>query len=61
MPASEGLLTHRDSLAFGFGEMPTVEDQAAIEFGTGSRRWVMDALRGQKILNGGKMSVRLTA
>lgn len=59
MPTAEGLLTHRDALAFGFGSMPEVEDQAAIEYGTGSRRWVMDALYGVKTLNAGKMAVRI--
>lgn len=53
------MLTHRDAIAFGFGAAPELEDQKAIEYGTGSRRWVMDALYGVKTLNEGKMAVLL--
>lgn len=59
--SAEGLLTHRDALAYGFGAGPEVEDQKAIEYGTGSRRWVMDQLYGVKTMNAGKMAIRLTA
>lgn len=61
MVTGEALLVHRDSLAYGFGEMPEVEDEKAIEYGTGARRWVMDALYGMKHLQGGKLAGRLTA
>ncbi len=59
MEPGQGLLTHRDALAFGFGSGPAVESESVIKYGTGSRRWVMDQLYGLKTLNGGKMAVRL--
>lgn len=58
-PVDEALLTHRDALAYGFGAGPEVDDQKAIEYGTGSKRWVMDQLYGIKTLNAGKMAIKL--
>lgn len=58
-PVDEALLTHRDALVYGFGSGPEVEDQKAIEYGTGSKRWVMDQLYGVKTMNAGKMAIRL--
>lgn len=60
-PSGEGLLTHRDAVAYGFASGPEVEDQKAIEYGTGSRRWVMDQLYGTKLMNGGKLAIKVTA
>lgn len=54
-----GLLMHRQAAAYGFGALPAIEDQKAIEYGTGSRRWVMDQLYGQKIMNEGKLVVSI--
>lgn len=51
------LLVHRQAVAYGFGALPAIEDQKAIEYGTGSRRWVMDQLYGQKSMNEGKLVV----
>ena len=55
-----GILTHKQALAYGFGAAPAIESEPAIEYGTGSRRWVMDQLYGQKTLNKGKMGVVIT-
>lgn len=54
-----GLLMHRMAAAYGFGALPAIEDQKAIDYGTGSRKWVMDQLYGQKILNEGKLVVSI--
>jgi hypothetical protein len=51
------LLAHRQALAYGFGALPAVEDEPAIAYGTGSRRWVMDQMYGQKLQNEGKLVV----
>jgi hypothetical protein len=59
--ATLGLLVHMESLAYAFGANPAIEDEKVISLGTGSRRWVMDALRGQKTLQNGQLAVRLTA
>jgi len=59
-PSAEALLTHRDALAYGFAAGPEVEDQKAIEYGTGSRRWVMDQMYGVKTLNAGLMAIEMT-
>lgn len=55
---AEGFLYHPQCCALGFGARPAVEDQKAITFGTGSRRWVMDQLYGVKALNAGKLIVK---
>lgn len=60
LTSTVGLLVHQQALAVGFGAMPAVEDQKAIEYGTGSRRWVMDQLYGVKFLNEGKLAVSLS-
>jgi len=51
------LLTHRQAVAYGFGALPAIEDEKAIAYGTGSRRWVMDQLYGVKELNLNKLVV----
>lgn len=51
--AANSYLVHRNAVAYGFGSMPSLEDQKAIEYGTGSRRWVMDQLYGVKRLEPG--------
>lgn len=58
--AGESFLVHKSAVGYAFGANPALEDQSAIEYGTGSRRWVMDALRGHKALNGGKLVIRLS-
>lgn len=50
-------LFHKEALAYGFAALPELEDEKAIKYGTGSRRWVMDQNYGQKILNGGKLGI----
>jgi hypothetical protein len=55
--AGVSLLVHRQALAYGFGALPAIEDQKAIEYGTGSRRWVLDQMYGLKSLNSGKLVV----
>lgn len=55
--AGESFLVHRRALAYAFGALPAVEDAPVIEFGTGSRRWVMDQLYGVKSLNQGNLVV----
>lgn len=57
--AGNSYLVHSAAVAYGFGAMPALEDQKAIEYGTGSRRWVMDQLYGVKELNTGKLVVKL--
>lgn len=57
LAAGESMLVHRDAVAYGFGAMPSLEDAPVIEYGTGSRRWVMDQLYGVKSLNEGKLIV----
>lgn len=47
----ESFLVHRQAVAYGFGALPAIEDEKAIKLGTGSRRWVMDQMYGQKSLN----------
>lgn len=56
---NESFLAHTDALCYGFGAMPAVEDEPAIKYGTGSRRWVMDQLYGVKGLNTGKLLVSI--
>jgi hypothetical protein len=56
--SGERYLVHQAAVAFGFGAAPAVEDQKAIEYGTGSRRWVMDQLYGVEALNEGKLAVK---
>jgi hypothetical protein len=51
-------LVHKAALAYGFGASPELEDQKAIEYGTGSRRWVMDQLYGVKAMNLGKLVIK---
>lgn len=51
-------LVHKAALAYGFGANPEIEDQKAIEYGTGSRRWVMDQLYGIKSLNTGRLVIK---
>lgn len=60
LDAGEAYLAHRDALFYGFGASPELEDQKAIEYGTGSRRWVMDQLYGVKSANENKLLVRLS-
>lgn len=60
-PVGEALLTHKNALAYGFAAGPEVESQQAIEYGTGSKRWVMDQLYGVKTMNNGAMAIKLTA
>jgi hypothetical protein len=55
-----GLFVHKESLAYAFGAQPAVEDAPVIEYGTGSRRWVVDNMRGHKTLQGGLLAARLT-
>jgi len=57
--AGNSYLVHKAALCYGFGSMPSVEDQKAIEYGTGSRRWVMDQLYGVKALNSGLLAIKL--
>lgn len=57
--AGNSYLVHRAACAFGFGAAPAIEDQKAIEYGTGSRRWVMDQLYGVKAMNEGKLAIKL--
>jgi hypothetical protein len=45
---------HREALAFGLQQSPQVEDQPAIEFGVGSRRYAVEQLYGMKVLQDGK-------
>ena len=53
----ESFLVHNAALFYGFGEQPAVEDESAIKYGTGARRWVMDQLYGVKSVNTGKLVV----
>jgi hypothetical protein len=46
----EAGLFHKEAIALGFGSSPRIEDESCIEFGTGSRRWVMDQNYGLKVL-----------
>lgn len=55
--AGVSLLVHRMALGYAFGAQPELEDEKAIEFGTGSRRFVMDMLTGEKVLQGGRLIV----
>lgn len=58
--AGNSYLVHSNAVCYGFGSLPALEDQKAIEYGTGSRRWVMDQLYGVKELNAGKLVVKLS-
>ena len=58
--AGNSYLVHSNAVCYGFGSLPSIEDQKAIEYGTGSRRWVMDQLYGTKNLNTGKLVVKLS-
>lgn len=58
--SNEAVLAHSEAVAFGFGAAPAIEDQKVIEYGTGSRRWVMDQMYGTKNLHEGKMFIHLT-
>lgn len=51
-------LCHKAALCYGFGASPEIEDQKAIEYGTGTRRWVMDQLYGLKALNEGNLVIK---
>lgn len=55
-------LAHSAAVFYGFGAQPALEDQKAIEYGTGSRRWVMDQLYGIKGgLNVGRLIIKQAA
>ena len=58
--ATKSYLVHKAAVCYGFGSMPSVEDEKAIAYGTGSRRWVMDQMYGQKALQAGKLVIRLS-
>lgn len=58
--SGEYWLVHRDALAYAFGAQPQLEDQKAIEYGSGSRRWSMDQMYGVKSLNEGNLVVKST-
>lgn len=55
----DSYLVHRAAVAYGFGSAPAIEDEKAIKYGTGSRRWVMDQLYGVKRLEPG-LAVKLS-
>lgn len=58
--AGNSYLVHSDAVGYGFGAAPAIEDEKAIKYGTGSRRWVMDQLYGVKNLNAGQLIVKLS-
>ncbi|MCA9485964.1 MAG: hypothetical protein KC506_03920 [Nanoarchaeota archaeon] len=60
LAAGESFLVHKEAIAYAFGAAPAIEDKSVIEYGTGSRRWVMDQLYGVKSLNEGNLVVRLS-
>ena len=59
LAAAKCYLVQKQALFYGFGANPSLEDQKAIEYGTGSRRWVLDQLYGIKAVNEGKLAIRL--
>jgi len=59
--ADEGAMTYEKAVAYGFQAGPEVESQQAIEYGTGSKRWVMDQLYGVKAMQGGLLGVEIKA
>lgn len=54
-------LVHQDAVGYALGAAPELEDQKAIEYGTGSRRWVMDQMYGYKSLNEGNLVIKQAA
>lgn len=48
MNDDEYYLVGKEGLAYGFQRSPAMDNQAANEFGVGTRRWAMDALYGVK-------------
>jgi hypothetical protein len=54
-------LVHQDAVGYALGAAPELEDQKAIEYGTGSRRWVMDQMYGYKSLNAGNLVIKQAA